>query len=309
MLIDVIGAALMATAMPPAPAIPHESDPIVPQGPVVETADVALFYRVYDAAGGRPTAEQLQGDYLDQGSPGLKHFARIRNITGARIALAIDERPEIYVEARRCAAVLPAARDRAAGALERFSAMLPEARFPAVTISVGRGRPVAVARPTRGINIGLEALCATDFINPDLEDRLVRVMVHEFVHTQQTPELADKAQYTVLEASLAEGVAEFVTELMTGDVAYAYMADLVRGREAEIETAFVEDMKKTELSDWVWNSTPEDPADLGYWVGYRIAKTFYDRAADKPEALRAILAITDASEFLASSGWRPAQPD
>jgi hypothetical protein len=39
-----------------------------------------------------PWREQLQRDYLDQGSAGLKHFARIRNITGTRIASALAER-------------------------------------------------------------------------------------------------------------------------------------------------------------------------------------------------------------------------
>src|SRR3546814_3706035 len=40
-------------------------------GAIVHTEDVDLFYRIYDAAGGHPTAEQLQHDYLDQGSDGL----------------------------------------------------------------------------------------------------------------------------------------------------------------------------------------------------------------------------------------------
>ena len=33
-------------------------------------------------------------------------------------------------------------------------------------IRLGRGRPVAVGSPLDGIQVGLEALCATDFINP-----------------------------------------------------------------------------------------------------------------------------------------------
>jgi hypothetical protein len=48
---------------------------------------------LHEAAGGHPTAAQLQHDYLDRGSPGLKHLAGARNVTGARIAEAIEKRP------------------------------------------------------------------------------------------------------------------------------------------------------------------------------------------------------------------------
>src|SRR3546814_4617029 len=53
-------------------------------GAIVHTEDVDLFYRIYDAAGGHPTAEQLQHDYLDQGSDGLQVLVRERDVTGDR---------------------------------------------------------------------------------------------------------------------------------------------------------------------------------------------------------------------------------
>ena len=272
--------------------------------PVIETGDIDRFYALYDSTAGRPTAEQLQA-YLDEGSTGLTHLAKVRRVTGARMAEAMTARPEIYVEARACADHLPRVRARVAEGLARFISQYPEAQFPPATFVIGRGRPVAVGSPIDGIQVGLEALCATDFINPDIEDRFVGVLIHEYVHTQQAPELTEKEQFTVLEVSLAEGVAEFVTELMIGAPAYAYLAPQTQGREFEIETAFVADQDKTDLSAWVYNSTPEKPGDLGYWVGYRIAKAYYRNAPDKGEALRQILGLTDVKAFVAASGWRP----
>ena len=49
----------------------------------------------------------------------------------------------------------------------------------------------------------------------------------------------------------------------------------------------------------------EQGNDLGYWVGYRIVKTYYQRASDKQQALRDILELSDPHAFLAKSGWRP----
>ena len=274
-------------------------------GPVLRTDDVELFYRLYDANGGRPSADQLQRDYLDVGSEGLRHLAGVRNVTGVRMAEAMAARPEIYIEARRCAATLPKVRERVDAALKEFARRSPEARFPSVTVAVGRGRPVAIGSPTDGVQVGLEALCATTFINPDIEDRFVGVLVHEYVHTQQSPAMTESEAFTVLEISLAEGAAEFLTELLSGAPAYAYFGPLTEGRELEIETRFAADVDKTELSDWLYNSTLETPADLGYWVGYRIAKAYYRHAADKEAAFGEILGLTDAKAFLAASGWRP----
>jgi hypothetical protein len=274
-------------------------------GPVLETDDVDLFYQVYDSNGGRPSAEQLQRDYLEAGSAGLRHLASVRNVTGVRMAEAIAARPEIYVEARRCAGTLPKVRERVDAALKEFMRRSPDARFPPVTVAVGRGRPVAIGSPTNGVQVGLEALCAATFINPDIEDRFVGVLVHEYVHTQQSPAMTEEQAHTVLELSLAEGAAEFLTEVLSGAPAYAYFGPMTEGRELEIETRFAADIDKTELKDWLYNSTPETPGDLGYWVGYRIAKAYYQHAADKDAAFREILGLTDAKAFLTASGWRP----
>ena len=272
---------------------------------VIETGDVDRFYRIYDAAGGQPGAETLQRDYLDQGSEGLQRLARLRNVTGQSIADAITKRPEMYVQARSCGDVLPRVRERLAVALGRLQQAYPQMRSAPITIAVGRGKPVGVGSRESGVQIGLEALCANPWMNPDVEDRFVRVAVHEYAHVQQAVAFSEAEGVTVLAAALEEGAAEFVTELTTGAVSYAYMAGLVSGREASIETAFAADMDKTELSAWLYNSTPDKPADLGYWVGYRIVKAYYQQADDKQQALADIFEMRDPKAFLARSGWRP----
>jgi hypothetical protein len=63
--------------------------------PIIQTGDVDRFYEVYDDAGGHPTAEALQRDYIDPGSDGLHELARLRNVTGRSIAKAIAKRPPV----------------------------------------------------------------------------------------------------------------------------------------------------------------------------------------------------------------------
>lgn len=304
------GAAVCALALATAPVLAQSAptvDGIATDEAIVQTEDVDLFYRVYDKADGRPTAEQLQHEYLDQGSEGLRTFARLRDVSGRRIADAMTANPSLYADARRCLAVLPQARARLETALHKLGRLYADARFPPVTIAVGRGKPVAIGAPDTGIQVGLEALCATDWLNPNVEDRIVYVLAHEYVHVQQVRAhaISDKELPTVLEISLLEGIAEFVGELIAGQIAYSRNAAAAAGRELEIETRFAADLDKTDLSDWAYNTIPEVPGDLGYWVGYRIAKAYYHNASDKRQALREILEMDDAKDFLAGSGWYP----
>ncbi len=75
----------------------------------------------------------------------------------------------------------------------------------------------------------------------------------------------------------------------------------------EIDQRFLDDANKKDVSAWLYNGvgTPEKPGDLGYWVGYRIAKAYYDKAPNKRVALRTLLDLKDPVAILTESGWKP----
>jgi len=292
---------LILAAVEPSPA----------KAPLILTEDVSRFYRVYDAAGGHPNAEQLERDYLAPGSQGLHEFAKLRNVTGARIADTIAKNPALYEDARRCLTILPGVKLRLTAAFDELARLYPQAKFAPVTLLVGRGRPTGITNPA-GVSIGLEALCAADFMNPNLEDRFVHTIAHEYGHIQQPADVQalepGAPGVTLLRMSLIEGVAEFTAELISGDVGYYQHKFWTKGHEAQIEATFVADEDKTDVSAWLNNGpgTAEHPDDLGYWVGYRIVKSYYQHAADKRRALREIFEMRDPKAFVAKSGWQPA---
>ncbi|MGZ3377587.1 MAG: gliding motility protein GldB-related protein [Phenylobacterium sp.] len=281
--------------------------------PRILTEDVTRFYKVYDAAGGHPGVDQLEHDYLARGSDGLHQFAKARNVTAERIADNIEKNPQTYIDARACMAALPGVKRRLAASFDRLAKLYPEAKFPPVTLVIGRGRPVGITDAS-GVLIGLEALCSATFMNPNLEDRFVHNIAHEYGHIQQSAELQalnpGDPGATVLMVALIEGAGEFTAELISGDVGNNQHRAWTKGKEAQIERAFVQDEDKTDLSKWFYNG-PGDaahPGDLGYWVGYRIVKAYYQRAADKHQALRDIFNMRDPRAFLAASGWKPTVP-
>jgi hypothetical protein len=275
-------------------------------GPQILTQDVDRFYEVYDAAGGHPTEAQLQHDYVDSGSDGLNQFAKLRNISGETLAKALAKHPEVYSDARRCAAALDGVRRRLAIAIGKLGEIYPEAKYPPVTILIGRDSTAGTTSEA-GVLIGLETLCSANWMEPNIEDRFVHLIAHEYAHVQQPVAQTDDPNTTVLLASEVEGGAEFIAELISGSVSNTQLPIWTQGREKEIETAFVADEESTNMSNWLFNGpgTLQKPGDLGYWVGYRIVKSYYQHAPDKRAALRDIIQVRDAKAFLARSRWHP----
>ena len=58
---------------------------------------------------------------------------------------------------------------------------------------------------------------------------------------------------------------------------------------------FSKEMHGSEPGGWMWKkpSDPEQPYYVGYALGYRIVKAYYENADDKGQALREILSVTD----------------
>lgn len=64
------------------------------------------------------------------------------------------------------------------------------------------------------------------------------------------------------------------------------------------------------ISRWLYNqgtssATPQRPGDLGYFIGYRIVQAYYAQQTDKAAALRDIIGIRNADDFLPRSGHLP----
>jgi hypothetical protein len=288
-----------ATAIMLCARVAHSEPPV----PAISTADVDLFYRIYDAARGKPSIEALRRQYLEAGSDGLRHFIPHRIISASRLAEQIMRNPSVYRKARRCAGVLPAVRARIATALAHLRTLLPDARFPPVIFLIGRNSAGGTTSPA-GVLIGLETICRANWRQRNLEDRVVYLVVHEYIHAQQPRALLtdDPLDWkrSVLEHSLVEGVAEFVGELISGSASNSHLQVWTRGREKEISAAFREQMNSTDVNKWLYNGvgTRKEPGDLGYWVGYRIAKCYHERAADKAAAVRELIELKDPRGIL-----------
>lgn len=317
----MIGGLLLAGAAMAAPQVATSPPPADPLTVEVRAEDAERFARLFAATGGKPTAAQLQKDYLDGASYGVSVFTPGRIGDAERLATAIARDPAAYERAIRTC--LPAAKAATADLRAIYLALhglLPDRKLPQIYLVFGAGNSGGTAGPGAQV-LGLEVLCAQEDSIEGFRALLRRFFAHETVHTLQR-DRASQGPEPLLTGALEEGAADFIAGIVTGQTPDPQRAAWAAPREVELWAEFQQDMAKTRGVDlgaepepkaavaaylrWLANykdAPPGWPYELGYWVGMRIWQSYYDRATDKRQAIRDMLDFEDAGTMLKRSGY------
>jgi len=283
----------------------------------IHTGDVTRFLGTVSALRRartyRDSAALLFQRYYLPATPGLRSFIRTRIGSPFELLDQMQSRRQYYAHLPRSLAEIDALRSSVLDAFGRFEQLYPEAVFTDVYYVVGRMNSGGTTTPGM-IVIGAE-MYGKDGAAPSWElsewersvlrdtSLVTTIAVHELMHINQP---AASGSRTLLRQSLIEGGADFVAERVTGRNINAHVHAWANPREAELWEEFRGRMGGTDMAGWLYDSRPTDrPADLGYWMGYRIARAYYERAPDKGRAIREILTVADPEEFLRQSGYRP----
>ena len=132
------------------------------------------------------------------------------------------------------------------------------------------------------------------------------MIAHECVHTQQTVPLDKNAiGCTLLNAVMKEGFCDFIGELMAGDQINKVALTYGNQHEKALWKEFKSEMCSDHTANWLYNygTTKDRPADLGYYIGYKIAEAYYKNAADKTQAIKDIIEMNNPLDFLERSGY------
>ena len=294
-----------------------------PAQAVFVTSDIPHFWAAYDAGGSAGASAPFQTEYLNRASPGLADFIGLRDLTAASLASMVRSFPRYFADIRPQTLRLAneaALQNRMRDGYRRIKDVYPPAVFPPVTFLIGRFSTGGTTS-NNGMLIGLEFFSLgpntpTDELrqfqrdNVRPLDSLPMIVAHEHVHILQIRArgLMSHPSKNLLEQSLLEGSADFIGELASGGYINAWLRAYAIPREAELWAEFRTAMHGTDVTRWLYNqgsATSERPGDLGYFIGYRIAEAYYDRASDKRAAVQAIIEIKDADQFLTASGYAP----
>ncbi|HEY8468469.1 MAG TPA: DUF2268 domain-containing putative Zn-dependent protease [Longimicrobiales bacterium] len=258
------------------------------------TSDIELFWDVYDNAPPEQLEVWLRCQYLNRGTQGLRDFIAYRILRAVDLAARIRRDRSRYEAARPGTKRVSEMESQIRATFHALKARYPQAVFPDVYFVIGRFNSGGTVSPA-GLLIGAE-------MYPD-PARLPMIVAHELVHYQQPP---GGRSLTLPGRAFREGSADFVGELLSGQRMNAAAQEYGRAHEAELWAEFRKVMHGTDTTGWLYgNPPPGRPADLGYFIGYRIAEAYYAQAADKAAALRDILRAQDVERILAASGYAP----
>ena len=130
--------------------------------------------------------------------------------------------------------------------------------------------------------------------------------IHELMHFQQNYRDSINAG-NVLHKIVEEGVCDFLVELSSGKQMENGNLDYLENPENEkmILKDLRKDMYTKDLSKWMYNGgdITDRPHDLGYTMGYLIAKSYYKNQKDKKQAVFELLNTDDMVEIVKKSDY------
>ncbi len=305
-----ITALLLIAATAAAGQVPAENrDPAKAE---IVTSDIDLFWKAYDKAKPENDLIVYRDEYLRKGSVGLKEFERSRIGSVCELVYTIAKHPSYYRRLREHTSLIPGYEPKIRAALYKLQELYPDAVFPPVYFVIGRMSSGGTLTD-KGLLIGSEMYgmdSETDLSELDAWHRAVLggvervpfIVAHELIHYQQ----ARPSDRTLLSAAIREGGADFVGELISGGQINPHLHEYGNPREAELWQRFETEMEGTDYSNWLYEGdrAKDRPADLGYYMGYKIVESYYMKAADKKLAVREILESTDSRKFLEASGYK-----
>lgn len=293
------------------PREPHAADRSRPR---IVTSDLDNFWRAWDRAASATTYQDsvaaFEELYRGQGTEGLEDFFEARIEDVPTLLHEIRTAPRYYAGLRALTPRVNEFIPEIEASFAAWSELYPEAELPDVYFLIGRRSSGGTTSPGR-ILIGTEMYGLTpDTPDEELDDwlrdvlspidRLPAVVAHELIHTQQRY----PRSRPLLGRAIGEGAADFLGELVSGLNINKHVYAWAAPREAELWADFQQVMNGDDNAGWLYTSrSEEEPADLGYWMGYQIVKAYYERAEDKQLAIQEILTIQDFSAFLAASGY------
>ena len=298
------------------------------------TSDIDNFWRAFDLANKETERKRkiavYQREYLDKGSAGLKDFVRMRIKTAENLYDTIEKLPRFYASVRPLILRVREMEKRMRKSFRRFKQIYSDALFPDVYFVIGVANTGGTASEN-GLLIGTELYGLTDktprdeFIElfrnfkPNAKDErelrllaakytdvalkpiegIPAIVAHESCHFNQKYPALD----TLLAKALQEGACDFIGEKISGELMNPAQKTYGEKHEAELWREFQAEMNGKNEKNWMYNAltVKTRPPDLGYFIGYKISRSFYKNARDKRQAIRDILQIKDFPAFLQQS--------
>ncbi|MFV8342189.1 DUF2268 domain-containing putative Zn-dependent protease [Flavobacterium sp. XS2P39] len=261
-----------------------------PLDAVLETKDSKNFWEAFDKM--EKSKQNPFIEYMQKGTLGIKGFTENRIINADSLFAVVKKRKADYELSRNVLDGISFKEKRVRAIYSALKYWYPNAKFPPVYFVYGRFNSGGTSS-SDGIIIGTEMLKNLDGVSG--------LVAHELIHYQQNI----TGQNMLLKWCLLEGGADFIGELISGESLNQFSYKYGEQNLDKLCQEFVTRLKNTDYQDWLYGTSKKDdrPNDLGYWIGYKITESYFNKQIDKQKAIEEILNIKEPMQFLKQSGF------
>lgn len=258
-------------------------------------------------------ADAFYSQYFSKASNALYFYQKFKIESSSHLfSLRVQEKQAYFESILTHLDEVKSFEDEIRAHFNQFEQAYPEAVFPNIHYLMGCFNAGGTSSPF-GILIGAEM----HLLQPQSplenfnhwEQTVVRsadnfplIVLHELVHIQQNDNYSN-----LLGNAIYEGTADFVSSLITGHHINEHIHKWVdeNQKEKDIWMHFQSQMFQEDVSDWIGNAdrAKEQPADLGYYIGFKICESYYLKSSNKTKALEEIIQIEHWEDFYVQSGY------
>ncbi|MEN0047201.1 MAG: DUF2268 domain-containing putative Zn-dependent protease [Bacteroidota bacterium] len=287
------------------------------------TKDIDHFWEAYDHLAECYTKEDsinsFQSRYLNKASEGFKEFLKVRKFTAKEYYYHVKRSPKFWESIRANSLKIKTMLPELEEVYTAYEEAFPGHEKPKICFAMGCLRTAGTV--SEGYLLIGSEMIVTDK-NTDkselgiwektvlpIEFTLKEIVAHEYVHALQAfklPVYWSLLNHRVLFMSLMEGSCDFLAQKIVGATINKHIHNYADANEALVWGNFKQEMWTNKSRNWVYNggNAPEGvPADLGYYVGYKICESYYEKAEDKQQALNDILKLKNVKKFYEESGY------
>ncbi|RYE50125.1 MAG: hypothetical protein EOP48_20325 [Sphingobacteriales bacterium] len=278
-----------------------------PKSNAVFTTDIDNFWKAYDSAVKTDNRESqvsiIQSLYIDIGTDGLKAFMSARNYTAENYVRLINDYPAFWKSVRKNTLAIKSQVNLIEKSVDRLKLLYPAIKPAGIYFTIGGLKSggtttenmVLIGAEMAAADTGTDASELSNWLrtvfSSQVSGNIVGLNIHEYVHTQQK-----KKGSSLLAQCLQEGSADFIAELVTRQKNLNDYMIYGQNNETSLKLRFRNEMWRRSISNWLYNGEKSEHPDLGYFMGYTICRAYYNRAADKQQAVKDIIELDYTSK-------------
>jgi hypothetical protein len=286
------------------------------------TSDIDNFWIAYDSIQHTNDFSKkikfINQLYIEKGTKGLKALMKSKDYSDTLYVKVIGEFPNFWKSIRPNTLSVKNRTKELNNAIQNLKKLYPDLKEAEIYFEIGCLG--AAGRTTDNMVLigtelatGTSATDASDFKNDWYKnifahnslDDIVSLNIHEYVHTQQ--KVNNSTQ--LLNQVIKEGAADFIAELALEKPLQRNYISYGNLHLENLKKEFKEQMflNLGFEDNWLYNGLQKgDSADLGYYMGYEICKSYYNNSNDKTKAIKDIIELNysddkTVEEFLTKS--------